>query len=325
MSYTPAHHALPFLVGLLLISLTLGGWVSEPGQAAGRIWHIGDTLSDSLLVKPVWADDPALSPRTTILLLFTRSDQHYSERIFTELDRFLAPVPRDTILPVHLHRGTPFTENEVDWISVPDPHFDHYSQFGLKVYPTVMLVSSTGVLLAYFPGFNQGFIRHLNDFLSAEYVTLFHRTDTTVVSRQDKRQKRRESLAMELYLRGKHQLALIEISKLDTLTVEDRILLGYALIQNGQDDSARTVFSGLAAIDSSNFVLMGLGILAYESGDYVTARDYFTAVTTMKDMYRVHFWRGLVYEKLGDVEQAKSEFKKSARQIRRRIKTTFLP
>ncbi|HDY76131.1 MAG TPA: hypothetical protein ENH49_06370 [Candidatus Marinimicrobia bacterium] len=294
-------------------------------QKAGRIWEIGNAIPDSILYKFELDTENIITENTTLMLVFTKRGQDYSEHILKELQEMMKFIPLDSIYPINIYSGIASGSDTVSGFkTVSDGYFSYNSDFGLKVYPTIFILNKKGVILAYFPGFNQASVKNITAFFSTIYPTQFFIQEPINVSKKDKQQLRRVSLARKLYLKGRYELALQELSHLDSLSIEGRTLLGFALIQSGQLDSAKSVFSS-SLFEQTNYIRAGLGIIAFKNGNYQNARNYFDAISTMKDMYRVHYWKGMIYEQLNETEKAKNEFKKSTLQSYRRIEQPFLP
>lgn len=298
----------------------------SPAQQAGRNRVIGDKIPEAIFSSHEISPDLIKAEKKTFILVFTKEKQKYSQRLKKEfLERF-ATIPADSITFINIHNGEIETELPSNWVTIRDSSFNIYSQFGLRVYPTTIITNTQQELLAYFPGYNQGTVRRVTDFLSTRYPTLFEIPRKLEISRKDKKQKRREAFIQTLYYKGKYNLALLELSKLDSLSAKDNLIFAFILLRQNELDSAKTVF-GLLENEPKmeSYYHVGLGLIEYKSGNYERALMHLNKVQTIKDMHRVHYWRGMTYKHLGDYEHAIKEFETSARQTNRRVKKRFLP
>jgi tetratricopeptide (TPR) repeat protein len=113
-----------------------------------------------------------------------------------------------------------------------------------------------------------------------------------------------------------YKLARAQLSAIDSISIQGRLLLGMISIHLGEYNTARTIFNRLLSdtvkISQVNF---GMGITQFHLGELDSALYYLQQVKTIPEMYKVHYWRGRVFEDIGENNKAILEYRKALDQI----------
>ncbi|NOZ75867.1 MAG: hypothetical protein GXO90_10945 [FCB group bacterium] len=296
---------------------------------AGRRWLLGDQLPDSTWAVVTDQLD-STSEDTLVLVIFTRQNHPYSFSFMEALGKFLpSPVKKrlsivEVITP---SRGTVLNSQlSHEFPLIDDTSHILYDQFGVRVFPTLFVVSPKGKLLHYLPGFTPTLKTHLSEILAPYFPDDLSQPISVHYTKSDKKRIRKEDLARKLYFSARYDLARFQLETLDSLTSDGIILLGMTYLKLESWNQADSVFRSLP--DQAPYIgyrNLGRGLVAYRLGAFDQAWDFLSAIGSLPEMYRVHYWRGIVAQSLHRDSVAVEEYKKSAQQAAGKQAQQLLP
>ncbi len=318
-----------FIGGLGLILTLCSAQIQPQRERAGRKWHIGEVLPDSI-INPVLHMVNQEEDAEILLLVFTREDHRYSDRFVNQLNEFIPEGIRQQMPVVEILAPLPGTVLDTTrshpWPWIDDTLHGLYAQFGVRVFPTLFILSPKGEILNYMPGFTPTLKSHLTKALNPYFPDDIPLPSTVSYDRSAKRKVRKEDLARKLVDKKHYQIALNQLLAIDTLSVSGQVLLAMTYLHLEDWTKADSMFRLLPdQRPYSGYRNFGLGLLSYYQGHPEQALAYLSAIKTIPEMYRVHFWKGEVLTVLGQPDRACDEYRKSAVQSAKKIHSTFLP
>jgi len=298
---------------------------------AGRVWNKGDVIP--LELNHLFRGEDSLNTelKALMLVIFTREDQRFSQRLTEDMVKVTEVLNRDSLRIVEVRTphqtGTPAeVTSQTNWNVIWDGEHRLYEAMGVRVFPTIFILSYEGTVLEYLPGYTSNFYLRLTDALNKHLPTLYPLVETVHYSKSSKAQHRQEKLARKLYDNGQLNLVLKQLNRLDSLSQEGAILKGFTFLELGDYASAKELFLPLLEdSESVDYARLGLAIVAYYQESFAQALDYLLQVRGLPEMYQVYYWRGRIQESLGDQEQALEAYRRSAESARRRLTPSLIP
>jgi thioredoxin-related protein len=298
---------------------------------AGRVWNKGDVIS--LELNHLFRGEDSLNTelKALMLVIFTREDQRFSQRLTEDMVKVTEDLNRDSLRIVEVRTprqaGTPAgATSPTAWDVIWDGEHRLYEAMGVRVFPTIFILSDEGTVLEYLPGYTSNFYLRLTNALNKHLPTLYPLVEAVHYSKSSKSQHRQEKLARKLYDNGQLNLVLKQLDRLDSLSQEGAILKGFTFLELGDYASAKELFLPLLKDSQSvDYARLGLAIVAYYQESFVQALDYVLQIRTLPDMYQVYYWRGRIEEGLGNQEQALEAYRRSAESARRRLTPSLIP
>ncbi|RMF06552.1 MAG: hypothetical protein D6762_09265 [Candidatus Neomarinimicrobiota bacterium] len=320
----------PWLRFWLVVLLLWGapeirGQIRQTGEPAGRTWKIGDDLPDSLW-EQVAPEPGQLTGRDYVFLVFTRQNHSYSRRYLEDLDALITAGIRDRIV-IREIITPPFGEELQPEPGSRFPQLDDsrhrlYDQMGVRVFPTLFILDPTGKILQYVPGYTPTLKSRLRTVLALYFPREYQLPEAVNYTHRQKQRLRREDLARKLYDQGRYGLARQELDRVDSLSLDGRVLLGMIFLRTHEWPAADSLF--LTLPDDHPYVdykYLGRGVAAFQQQQLDSARTLLRRVQTLPEMERVHYWRGEVARSLKLEREAMEEFRRSARQAHRQNHT----
>ncbi|NOZ03555.1 MAG: hypothetical protein GXO92_02980 [FCB group bacterium] len=323
------------VTGLFSTSLALGftGNLSatptkEP--TTGRKFKLNDPLPDTL--RQLLQTNPAILNNDSWkvgVCIFTRNNQFFSTRLEKEFSVLYQTILKDSIPVWEVISGASDRYQDSlshPWPVIADPNFDLYQAFGIRVQPTIFIISRDWKIVDYLPGYSPALLYKLKASLGRYYPVQFPVKKVVTVRPEDKLQERKEGLARRLYRKRKFDMAEKQLAVLDSLSPTGHFLLGVIKIQQKDYPAAKIQFKTLLS-DSNmkDYGHLGLGITAFYQDQPDSALYHLNLVRTIPEMYRVHYWRGRVLEQLGQKDDALDEYRKSFNQIFRKSGQIRIP
>jgi hypothetical protein len=320
-------------IGMVCLIMTMGYGETSPDQTgrplAGRKFRLGDPLPTPLInLLSTQLAIPSSTWKVGVCL-FTRLDQPFSARLVSELEALYPETFQDSIPVWEIACGSPPTARDTvlrKWPLIADPDFALYDAFGLRVQPSIFLITNDWHIVDYLPGYSPAAIRNLKESLGYYYPSLFPPKTPLIFQVEEKRQERRENLARKLYHKRQYELAKAQLMALDSLSPTGHFLLGMVYFQQQDYQAARKQFTALLSHpDMQNYAHFGLGITTFYLDHLDSAWYHLNRVRTIPDMYQVHYWKGRVLENLGQKDRALSEYRKGYQQIFQKTGLTAFP
>lgn len=321
------------LGGLVIIVALFTAPTLAQGQrpTAGRVWSKGEVIPSGLNHLFRGTDSLNTDLKAFMLVVFTREEQPFSQRLIEDMAQVMEKLNRDSLRIVEIRTprkpGTPEKPHlPSDWNVIWDGDHRLYEAMGVRVFPTIFLLSDKGMVLEYLPGYTTNFYLRLTNALNKYLPTLYPLVETVHYSKASKYQHRQEKLARKLYDNGQFQLVLKQLNRIDTLSQRGSILKGFTLLELEDYATAEKIFRVLLAdSESVDYARLGLALVAYYQESFEQAWDYLLNVRSLPDMYQVYYWRGRIQESLGNQEQALEAYRRSVESARRRLKPSLVP
>ncbi len=320
-----------FFSASLVLSLTgdLSG-APDTMRITGRKFKLNDQLPDTL--RRLLQINPVISSNDSWkvgICIFTRKNQFFSTRLEKEFTVLFQTTLKDSIPVWEIISGASDRYQDSlshPWTVIADPNFDLYQAFGIRVQPTIFIISKDWKIEDYFPGYSPALLYKLKAGLNRYYPLLFPVKKEITYRPKDKLQERKEGLARRLYRKRKFAMAERQLTALDSLSPNGHFLLGIIKIQQKDYQAAENQFKTLLNdSDMTDYGHLGLGITAFYRDQPDSALYHLSLVRTIPEMYRVHYWRGRILEKLGRKDDAISEYRKSFNQIFRKSGQINIP
>ncbi len=302
---------------LLICCLLTDAQLAAAGKiSAGRNYQINELIEPQLWDSVRSHFELPLSKWEVGLCLFTNDTQRFSDKLLEDFSTFYTTEIRKQVPAVEIRffsaPDSVVNDGSVEWQVVKDADHWFYEQFGLRVYPTVYIVSNEGRILNYFPGYSPSTMYDIKKALSLTLKNLFDDRPVREYSKSAKQDNRNEKMAKMLFRKGQYQIAALQLQKVDSLSENGKLLQGLLQIELGAYDRSTAILTPLlSSPDISDEVRFGLGVVAVFAEAPDSAISYFNRVKLPAKMYLIHYWKGRAYEAAGKPDLAIKEYRKS--------------
>ncbi|MFQ6609855.1 MAG: hypothetical protein ACE5D7_03530 [Fidelibacterota bacterium] len=288
---------------------------------AGRIYTVGDTIPESIQLQ-LTSNYNFPADWKVGICLFSKENQLYSDRIVEELSELYSDYIKDSV-PVWEIVSTNFVDNSdaddpnnMSWKRIDDIAHSLYDQFGVRVFPTIFVVSGSWEILSYLPGYSPSSIKKLRESLVKIIPESIPSVNFDDRISENKTGLRLENFARKLYRNNQIELALRQLNTVDSLTVDGLIILGMIHIRMKNYSDAQEIFVSLGSEPKAyNYCQLGMGMIAYESGYPDSALIHFQNAQLHFNPYLIHYWIGKCQLSLGNEDDALWEFQKGFDQL----------
>ncbi|NOZ09116.1 MAG: tetratricopeptide repeat protein [FCB group bacterium] len=284
--------------------------------SAGRNYQINDFIEPQLWDSLRSHFDLPLSEWEVGLCLFTNDTQRFSDKLLEDFSTFYTAEIRRRVPAVEIRFFSDSSSFVVDdtneWQVIRDTDHWFYEQFGLRVYPTVYIISNEGIIQNYFPGYSPSTMYDIKKALSLTVKGLIEEHQVTEYNKNTKHNNRNEKLAVMLFRKKQFQLAALQLQNVDSLSEYGRVLQGLLQIKLKNYDRAEAILKPL--VDSpeiSDEARFALGVVAVLTESPDSAISYFNQVRLPAKKYLIHYWKGRAYEAADKPDLAKKEYRKS--------------
>ncbi len=223
-------------------------------------------------------------------------------------------------------------DNGITYPVLVDTDRDVYGGYGIRVYPTTVIINAGGILARDIPGHSLTYKKVLEEYIrnaigetddsELEEALSVHREkkDSSVLEAS-----RLYNLAMKFTEAGMHDLAIDTARKsieAGPEMLKSYILLGFLYLETEEADSALDAFNRALKLDSlSKDARTGLGGALILKGEIDRAIDVLNAAAVANPYPQMTYYElGRAYELKGEKERSMEMYKKAVEKIiRRRI------
>jgi len=268
-----------------------------------------------------------------IALIYWKNDHDYSYKALDDYDGFFKMYRRRGVQFIGIAGETGDQEKirrtvkdlKIKFPVLLDSNRTVLGSYGIRVYPTTMLIDRNGKLIHAIPGhpvlYNsilEGYLQYILGEINDEKLKAAISPQINKVDESEVMAEREYSLALKFHEVGLMSRAIKAVKraiKYKPDMIKARNLLGFSYLQSKEADNAINEFQKAVDMDPGSFdAIAGIGMACLSQGEIDYAIKVLTdAVTLNKKSSMVYYELGKAYELKGDKDIALSMYKKSLR------------
>ncbi len=220
-----------------------------------------------------------------------------------------------------------FSENKIDFPVVVDSGRQLYSNYGIRVYPTTVIIDREGIIAHNIPSHPLSYKKILKGHLKKALGEINEKeleeslsTHTKKIDEATLESHRHYNLAMKFVESGQIELAIMTAKKsVDAKLelVEPHVLLGFLYIEDKEADMALEAFNTALELDPhSNDAKTGLGGALIMKGDADKAIEILTSASVSNPYPQMTYYElGKAFEMKGEKDKSIAMYKKAIDKI----------